>query len=314
MSVKFYSSDNSYALKNLSQRVEFARTTSYSFNITPAINGKTTWNLETDGNLTLNTNGYYSISTFADRTVFEVRMWGGGGGTGGQGGTGGAGGATTGVLQVDGIGANLQLVVGQGGRQGGGGVSLGGGGSSDGLRGGGAGYSGIFLAGNINLITQNNAVMMAGGGGGAGGPSGNFAGAGGGPSGGSGQNSPSPAYAQGGTQIAGGIGGAGNGVALRGGNGLSGGGGGFFGGAGGSDNGSYAPGGGGGSGFINVIYSANNVTIAVIDGTTTAGASSTVALATNPARGNAGNIHSPLLSPGSIGYDGRIFIKKPDNL
>jgi hypothetical protein len=264
------------------------------FSISPAVDGKSTWNLTSDGPLNISTYGTYTI-TPNNTSVVSVKMWGGGGGAGIQNGTGGGGGYSTGSVSLT-SGVSHILVIGRGGGNGAT-AALGGGGVGDVYRGNGGGYSGIFR----NSQTHGNAVLMAGGGGGAGGGEGSYAaGAGGGSSGQAG-NAGLGFQPGGGTQSAGGAGtgssGSVGGGALQGANGLSGGGGGYYGGASGGDNGPYAPGAGGGSGYINATY--------VTNGTTTTGSGSTPANSSDAGRGTSGNGRS-----GSAGYgsDGRIII------
>ena len=265
------------------------------FSISPAVDGKSTWNLTNDGPLNISTYGTYTI-TPNNTAVVSMKMWGAGGGAGGQNGTGGGGGYSTGSVSLT-SGVSHILVIGRGGGNGGQAASLGGGGTGDVNRGNGGGYSGIFRSSQ----THGNVVLMAGGGGGAGGGSGSYAaGAGGGSSGQAG-NAGQGFQPGGGTQSAGGAGTgssySASGAALQGANGLSGGGGGYYGGASGGDNGSYAPGGGGGSGYINATY--------VTNGTTTTGSGSTPANSSDAGRGTSGNAKS-----GTAGYgsDGRIII------
>ena len=243
-------------------------TAAVDFTISPAVSGKTSWNLNTDGALNLGTTGEWTIT--ASRTVtVSAKMWGAGGGPGGsytaanppttQIGPGGGGGYATGTFQLV-SGSSYILRVGRGGRRG-----LVSGLNSTGathLSGGartpdaaswateGGGYTGLFAS----SVSQANAWLMAGGGGGgydtvyA-----TFAGAGGGTNG-----ADATAGGQGGgggTQSAGGAASAYNsataGSALTGGlsqnlhSGGAGGGGGYFGGGG-----SNVGGGGGGSGFF----------------------------------------------------------------
>ncbi len=268
--------------------------TATTFTISPSVSGKSTWNLVTDGPLTLNTTGTWTIVPVGLINA-SITMWGAGGGAGTQGGTGGGGGYSTGTLQLS-DSASYILFVGQGGRAGAGGQASGGGGSGDVNRGGGGGYTGIFLT----SVSQANARMMAGAGGGAGGGSGSAAaGAGGGSSGQKGNNG-TGAQPGGGTQLAGGAStgasSSNSGAALQGANGLSGGGGGYFGGASGGDNGSYAPGAGGGSGYLHS---------SVTSGTTTTGSLNTPAQSSNPLRGTAGNARS---GSAGTGNDGLIYI------
>jgi hypothetical protein len=265
------------------------------FTISPAVSGKTTWDLAVDGALNLSSNGTYTLTPLNTFTA-SVKMWGGGGGTGNQNMPGGAGGASTGTVTFS-SGIAHVVLVGQGGRIGSGGTALGGGGSGDVYRGGGAGYSGIFRTSQ----TQNNAVMMAGGGGGSGGGGGAYgAGAGGGSSGQAG-NAGQGSQPGGGTQLAGGAAtgasGSVSGAALTGANGLSGGGGGYFGGASGGDSGPYAPGAGGGSGYLSNTY--------VTAGQTLTGNLTTTGNSTDADRGTSG---AAAVTVSTAGTDGRIYI------
>ena len=262
------------------------------FNISPAVNSISTWEIENDGALELSSTGTWDITPTVNCAI-SVKMWGAGGGSGSQNISGGGGGFSEGNVNLL-AGITYKLFVGQGGRQGGQGNAAGGGGSADQYRGGGGGYSGIF----VTSISQGNAYLMAGGGGGAGGGTGaGPGGAGGGTTGGVTNSGYAPG---GGTQIAGGQGDGSNssadGSALTGANGLSGGGGGYYGGGSGGDRGSYAPAGGGGSGYIN--------TTQVTNGNTVTGNLDTVANSSDANRGTAGN---PATSNGN-GIDGKIYI------
>lgn len=231
-----------------------------SFTISPSVSGKSTWNLKTDGALTLTSANTYTIVPDNDFYA-DANVWGAGGGGGYYNdsfqnrGNGGGGGYSTGRVLFK-AGTTYYLVVGGGGgkgkNSGTNAYSLGGapgGGGNSGQRdnshgaGGGGGFSGIFKGSQ----TQANAVIIAGGGGGGIGYPGYDAGAGGGSSGQAGENS----GGGGGTQSAGGAGNQ-SGSALQGGVGANsgdpggGGGGGYYGGGGG--NGSRP--GGGGSGYI----------------------------------------------------------------
>jgi hypothetical protein len=236
------------------------------FTISPAVSGKTSWDLQTDGALNLGTTGEWTI--VASRTVtVSAKMWGAGGGPGGQYdaanpptgfiGPAGGGGYAAGTFQLT-SGATYILRVGQGGRRGlvsglngSGATHLSGGAraSAGGWASEGGGYTGIFAT----SVTQGNAILMAGGGGG--GTDTRYSANGGAGGGTNGQDSSTPAGqgGGGGTQSAGGAAsiynGATAGSALTGGlaqtlhSGGAGGGGGYFGGGG-----SNVGGGGGGSG------------------------------------------------------------------
>jgi hypothetical protein len=238
------------------------------FTISPAVSGKTTWNLDTDGALTLGSAGNWTLTPQSNFSA-QVKMWGAGSGgntrpDGNDDGAGGAGGYSSGLVTFSGA-VNHLIYVGSAGNasaagQPGGGVPGGGGNSSNRAAGGG-GYSGIFRT----TVSQATAVLIAGGGGGS---NTNKGGAGGGTTGqaaagAAGQTGSQ--YAQGGTQSAGGTGLGGAGSALQGGSGQGGagdgggGGGGYWGGAGG---GNYQAAdsqgsGGGGSGYYNPSYVTN---------------------------------------------------------
>jgi hypothetical protein len=263
-----------------------------SFSITPSVNGKSTWDPSIDGELTLTSNGTWTISTSSDLTA-NIIMWGaGGGGATGSGDSstvphrnmrGGGGGCAKGLVTLT-SGVSYTIRVGEGGRGAnqatvlfGGGVAGGGGAITDdgnwGCGGGGA-YTGIFRG----TETHANSVLIAGGGGGAGlhrnsGPSVIcVGGAGGGANGENGtwNGSNTSVYAgTGGTQNAGGYLPNPNsfdtpGGALTGGYGTSaapndalvsgGGGSGYYGGGAGQNSGDIIGGGGGGSGYAHPTY------------------------------------------------------------
>ena len=264
------------------------------FTISPAVSGKTTWDLSVDGPLNLGTSGTWTIVPSSNFSV-DSKIWGAGGGSGSQGATGGGGGSSTGRISLS-SGISYTLIVG-GSAAGGSASALGGGGTGDSFRGNGGGYSAIFRT----SVSQANTVLMAGGGGGAGGGSGSAAaGAGGGTTGQAG-NAGTGAQPGGGTQSAGGAGtgasGSVSGSALTGANGLSGGGGGYYGGASGGDNGSYAPGAGGGSGYINTTY--------VTFGVTYTGSANTPGNSSDAIRAGSGEGRSGSSGAGTVG---RIYI------
>jgi len=153
-----------------------------AFSITPSVNGKSTWDPSIDGELTLTSNGTWTISTSSNLTA-NIIMWGaGGGGATGSGDgpvvanrgmRGGGGGCAKGLVTLT-SGVSYTIRVGEGGRGAnqatvlfGGGVAGGGGAITDdgnwGSGGGGA-YTGIFRG----TETHANSVLIAGGGGGAG--------------------------------------------------------------------------------------------------------------------------------------------------
>jgi len=226
-----------------------------AFNISPAVSGKTFWNLSTDGLLNLNTPGIWYITPISNVNV-GFNLWGSGGAASNNNHGGGGGFAWGNFTLVD--GNQYVLVVGAPGvfsstiYQ----EPYGGGQPGNTNAGQGGGLVGIFS----NSVSQANAIAIAGGGGGGGvngGP-----GAGGGSSGqrGGGNWGGYP-----GTQTAGGNvgwageppftpnnGGTGGGalVAGKGGTGSGGGGNGYYGGGGGDGNSGNRSGGGGGSGYV----------------------------------------------------------------
>lgn len=235
--------------------------------ISPAFNGKTSWNFATDGALALNSTNQYTITPTKNLTL-TVKMWGAGGAPGGA--YGGANPPTTNIGPGGGGGYSTKSIsftsgqayiaqVGQGGRRGSastlrqaGATYLSGGvqdtSSYFGCEGGG--YSGIFSS----SVSQANALLIAGGGGG--GSDSAFA-ASGGAGGGSSGETPNGGLqsGSGGTSSAGGAASSYNsataggalvgGLACVGVHGRPGaGGGGYFGGGGGN-----VGGGGGGSGY-----------------------------------------------------------------
>jgi hypothetical protein len=262
------------------------------FSITPSVNGKSTWDPSIDGELTLASNGTWTISTSSNLSA-NIIMWGaGGGGATGSGDSpvvpnrgmrGGGGGCAKGIVTLT-SGVLYTIRVGEGGRGAnqatvlfGGGVAGGGGAiTDDGNWGGGGGgaYTGIFRGSE----THANSVLIAGGGGGAGlhrynGPSViSVGGAGGGANGENGtyNGSNTSVYAgTGGTQTAGGYlpnpnsfdtpggavtGGYGTSAAPNGELVSGGGGSGYYGGGSGQNAGDIIGGCGGGSGFAHPIY------------------------------------------------------------
>ena len=285
------------------------------FTISPAVSGKTSWSMTTDGNLDLSSHGEWTITASKDFTV-TVKMWGGGGASGfaytssstftetSRMGPGGGGGYTTSVFKFF-SGSTYILRVGQGGSRSqtaAGGATYVAGGVGSSLGGAqGAGYSGIFKT----SVSQANAILMAGGGGGGADTSyGTNGGAGGGTSG---ESAPGGAQSgQGGTGSAGGAASIYNsataGSALTGGvaqnahtgqNG--GGGGGYFGGGGGN-----VGGGGGGSGRVDTSFAE------IVSGSsTTTGSGSTQANSADADCGGAGAGSSTTAK----GADGKILLK-----
>ena len=247
-----------------------------TFSISPAVSGKSTWNLDVDGPLNISTAGVWDItplSTFSAGT----KSWGGGGGINRVAAPAGAAGAMTGTAQLT-SGVAYKLYVGgaggsnpstAGGTNGGGNGGAGGGVEPGG---GGGGYSGIRTAAGVPLA-------ISGGGGGAARAAGAVGGAGGGSSGVAG-GSVTAGGGGPGTQVGGGAGGTGDagggagsayagGIGeTRGNDGAGGGGGGYYGGGGGGAViGIDAAGGGGGSGYFDpvkvpdgVLYAGSGIT------------------------------------------------------
>ena len=144
--------------------------------LSPAIGGKTTWNLDTDGPLVMDTPGMYTVTPQFDMLI-NIKAWGGGGGAGrlynGYFGylRGGGGGGASGVVQVN-AGASYTLIVGSGGATTAAGTyGFGGNGyaGTEGYQGGaGGGLSGLFTGTGITATSQAAAVLIASGGGGGG--------------------------------------------------------------------------------------------------------------------------------------------------
>ena len=297
------------------------------FTISPAVSGKTTWDLDLDGPFAITTYGEYTLTPTNTFTA-SAKLWGAGGGMGPQVSNfnvaaGGAGGYAGGTVQFT-NGNSFKLWVGQGGpvtpngNPGGSGTAFGGGGAAynyaDGNwnSGAGGGLSGIF----ITSATQANSVLIAGGGGGGGSAQSNSGapvtgGAGGGTTGENGKGGSDGTGGMGGTQSAGGagstpasIGTAVAGSAVQGGSQTSsntmggGGGGGYFGGGSGIyGGGDCGTGGGGGSGYINTTY--------VTSGVLTAGSGTTVGNSSDTNRGTAGNAGT---TAGSAGTNGKVVL------
>jgi hypothetical protein len=221
------------------------------FRVSPAVLGKTTWNLDTDGPLSVlvtaaNTQQTVTITPLTSGTM-NVSAWG-------QGTASANGDYLRATFRVE-AGVPYVVTAGRGPGQGGNG--------DGGVGTWGGGYSGIFR----QSVAQANALLIAAAAGG--GPQdypGFGAGAGGYPLGAAGTGTNAPG---GGTQIAGGANNGGfesingtNGSALQGGRGSDessgtpthggggGGGGGWFGGGGGPGGGSVRGGGGGGSSYV----------------------------------------------------------------
>lgn len=251
-----------------------------AFNISPAVSGKTTWDLANDGPLNLSTAGTWTITPLGTFLV-SAKVWGAGAaGTGFAGETGGAGGYAGGYVLFL-AGASYTLYVGApsvgttGGAPGGASTAAGVGTGS-----GGGGYSGLRLTGS------GTGVLIAGGGGGSGHPG--AGGAGGGLTGQDGSLFSGTIPGHGGTQSAGGAPGDSGqaGSAYQGGAGLNnfggGGGGGYYGGGGsGVPAGTVASGAGGGSGYANPQY--------VTQSTLTTGNLNTPGNSADSDRGSSGN-------------------------
>jgi hypothetical protein len=249
-----------------------------SFTISPAVSGKSTWDLNSDGPLNLITAGTWTITPQTASFAANVKVWGAAGGAGFNGGTGGGGGYAFGRISFQ-TSTSYLLVVGAGGNKatsgagatGGTGVGTGGtgGGVNGGGGGGGGAGSGVFFSTTMN---QANAILVGGGGSGAagigynGGPGGGTTGFGGEGwqgggcwSGGGGTQSAAGSGSSCNYGDEGAVGSAGSG--MNGGNGGNGvnssnrygggsGGGGYWGGGGGTGGGGGSGAGGGGSGFI----------------------------------------------------------------
>jgi hypothetical protein len=299
----------------------YSRTHIPDFEISPSVNGRSTWTISVNGALNLGSHGQWSLTPRRNFTA-SVKMWGAGGARGygynqvplgnySQT-NGGGGGYTSGSMTFYTNQTIYYLRVGEGGQR----VTSASGQRADYRAGGitatygyggteGGGYSAIFGAGAF--YHGDTYVRFMAGGGGGGGDS--RYGGGGGAGGGSSGEVSDAAYPQGGgggSQSGGGYAaqynGAGAGSALTGGwasstthPGLGAGGGGYYGGGGGN-----VGGGGGGSGYV------GSSTWGVISGTTTTGVSATPANSSDSQRGGAGDGGSS--SQGSNGADGRIII------
>lgn len=134
----------------------------------PSLNGISSWNFSTQGNLVVfYSNVSYTMTPQAP-TEFDVKLWGGGGGGTTDGGIGGGGGYAAGRFSAA-LNVGYRLSIGQGG----GGVV------GNRNAGGGAAGTGIEFAGNSTPI-----IVAGGGGGGAQTGTGRAGAAGGGSSGG----------------------------------------------------------------------------------------------------------------------------------
>lgn len=238
---------------------------SLKFSISPAVSGKSTWDLDVDGPLTLSAAGTWTITPLSAITV-QGKMWGAGGGSGRNGAvcTGGAGGYAFANDITLTSGVAYKLIVGQGGMAldtTGGGMTNGSYKGTSGYGQGGAAtqYGGSGGGGTAICVSSNYTPILVAGGGGGGGSESNNSGAGGGTNGQNGEGS-SGQGAQGitpGSSVQGdvaatawsGSGGGNGGYGTY----VSGGGGGGYAGGGCMDTNSYG-GGGGGSGYANVSY------------------------------------------------------------
>lgn len=260
------------------------------FTISPAFNGKTSWDFDVDGALNMTTGSYTLTSTSTFNC--SVKMWGQGG-YNDTGYSAGAGGALVGTLVIS-SGDSLFINFGGAGTGGNPGSTAGDGGK----------YSGIFYG---TSATHANTIAIAAGGGGCtmdDGGRGGSGGAGGYPAGSGGGGYPGT-NSGGGTQSAGGSGspsyGGSAGSALQGGSGTGGpgcngggGGGGYYGGGGGGCLCCQAgSGGGGGSNY----HTPNTARIANV--THYSGSGTTAGNPSDSNRGGAGDVN---------GNSGRIYI------
>ena len=85
----------------------------YIFSIFPSVNGKSSWNIFSDGPLLLSTFGTYKIVPGANISL-NAYLWGAGGGSNGVGGNGGSGGFARGTVLFQ-AGISYDLLVGSGG-------------------------------------------------------------------------------------------------------------------------------------------------------------------------------------------------------
>ena len=148
--------------------------------LSPAVGGKSSWNLDTDGPLRLAAAGTYTVVPQTSMT-FSTKLWGAGGGGGSQdaapyySGLGGGGGYVGGTYQAA-KSVTLTFNVGGGGAAAtsGGGVGGGAGGWNGGGRGGNAGLQGSSGGGGgggglTEMVVGSTEIACAGGGGGGGG-------------------------------------------------------------------------------------------------------------------------------------------------
>ena len=230
------------------------------FQVSPAVSGKTLWNLDADGPFIVTRTVALSPQNYTITPLtsgyLPFAFWGQGAADGASRGSTGFGGFLGGEMLVVG-GQAYTLTLGRGG----GSAGLGSGGGQNGSPGGG--FTGLFSGA---VITQAAAVAVAAGAGGD--PGDGVTGADGGADTGQGQvGGYAPVEATGGSQTAGGVAATNNGESsgatagssLQGGkgaddtsgfmNGGGGGGGGYFGGGGGPGGGSFNGSGAGGSNF-----------------------------------------------------------------
>lgn len=272
------------------------------FAVTPALNGKTTWNFAVDGNINI-TTGSYTITPKKNLTL-SLKMWGEGG-AGGKSGSGnsyasGAGAALVGTITLI-KDTSYYLTF------------FGAGTSAATVNSNGGNAAGIFSG---TSAVFGNAIAIAAGGGGAGyddGGRGDTGGAGGYPTGSNGAGY-STAFGLGATQSAGGAAGTASnlgtaGSALQGGSGgfngstygAGGGGGGYYGGGGASIQASWAgAGGGGGSSYANAIL--------VTGLTHYSGSGTTPGNSGDSIRNGAGSGVAAGSTAGSAGGPGRIYL------
>ncbi len=296
-----------------------ADTPSRSLELSPAISGKTVWNLDVDGPLVLSTPGVYNIRPKFDLTA-SVKMWAGGGGggqpyPGNESYTRGAGaGAAKGDVSLS-KGASYTVVVGSpGALLSPGPFGFGGAGSNGNYNlrgGGGGGLSGLFLGDTVAQSSSSNALLVAGGGGGGGssawgGTQACVATAGGGSSvlnvgsvyGGGTVYIPAPTYAQAAPGASGMKGGS-SVTTIYDGNG--GGGGGYQGGGAGMNTGQGCQGGTGGLGYVAPTV----LNGATYSGGQTLSTFATPALSADPDRGAAGAGGAP----SSQGTGGKVILR-----
>ncbi len=148
--------------------------------ISPAVGGRTSWDLDTNGPLVLSSAGTYTI-TPQYKVSTSVKLWGAGGGGGRSYAgiayiQGGGGGAAQGTVELA-KNTSYTVIVGGGGQGGsvgnpaGGSPGWGGSGRVGGTgyyAGAGGGLSGLFAGTGITDTSASNALLVAGGGGGGG--------------------------------------------------------------------------------------------------------------------------------------------------